>query len=1003
MKRICSIVFTVLLTLQAMAQTKTVSGTVKDGNGEPLIGVGVIEMGTTNGTATDLDGAYQINVKENAILTFSCIGFTDQEISVSGKSVIDVVMDDDAQLLNDVVVVGYGTQKKSSMTASVASISSKEVSKMVTSNVASALLGRTPGVEILQNGGEAGGDISIIIRGAGSFGATEPLYVIDGAISSNGINLLNPNDIASIEILKDGAAAAIYGSRAANGVVLITTKNGKAGKVSVELNGSFSYQTPTKMLDFMNADQWREYANMVCDNSPSFDRAPQNVNPTNPRMSNDWQELYYQNAPMYNIGANVSGGSENATFSASIGYTNQNGIVIQSGYEKYNARVNGMFKKGRLTVQENLAIAHSKKQIAPSNRMIEMPTIPVVDEFGRYVSTPLLDGYSTTNADITNPLAAIYARDQYVKKTEVTGSISAAIDIWNGLKFKSTFSGSLLNSNGYNHTPEYASYWEADGTPNSTFSQPYTSLDETRATNFNYTIDNLLTYKNTFGGHTIDALLGHSWMREFYRMNGINTGVTDLGAPSITTYNGAGTISSDEANAALLSFFARLNYDYDERYLFSASVRRDESSKFAKEHRVGYFPSVSAGWNIHNEPWFNVPVISKLKLRASYGELGANFIDPYSFLSLAYGPVPTIFNNKRQYGYVTRLAQYDLTWETSVSKNIALETSFFNDALSFSVEYFNKVNRDLLAPLEALPSSGQTIIVNDGDIPYYNTASVENKGLELMLGYRKQLSRDWHIDIQGNMSFLKNNVIALGEGVQPIRGSLMSSKFSDRPTITQPGLPIGTFWGYKVVGLSDSGDFLYEAADGTPKVAAEVGEADKQVIGDPTPDFTYGLNINLNYKNWDFTAFFQGTYGNDIFAAAKYQFYFNPDNNALADALNSWTPSNKNTNLPIAKTDNFNGGNSLPSSFYIEDGSYFRCKNLQIGYTFSEEQLARTGFLSGLRIFASIQNLFTITKYPLYDPEVSSNTLFDRGIDGLYQTAPMVNARAYNIGFNVTF
>lgn len=1003
MKQICSIVFTMLLALQAFAQTNTVSGTVKDINGEPLVGVAVIEQGTSNGVSTELDGTYTINVKDGAVLTFSCIGYTDQEVAVNGRAVVDVVMDDDAMLLSDVVVIGYGTQKKSSMTASVASISSKEVSKMVTSNVASALLGRTPGVDILQNGAEAGGDISIVIRGAGSFGETEPLYVIDGAIGSNGINLLNPNDIASIEILKDGAAAAIYGSRAANGVVLITTKNGKAGNVAVELNGSFSYQTPSKMLDFMNADQWRDYANMVCDNSPSFERAPQNVHPSNPNMSNDWQELYYQNAPMYNIGANVSGGSENATFSASIGYTSQDGIVIESGYNKYNARVNGMFKKGRFTFQENLAIAHGKKKVGPSNRAIEIPTIPVTDEYGRYISTPLLDGYSTTNMDITNPLAAIYVRDQYTEKTETTGSFSAAVDIWNGLKFKSTLSGSLLNTHGYNHTPEYASYWDENGTPDSHFSQPYTSLSESRATSFNYTIDNILTFKNTFSGHTIDALLGQSWMREFYRINSIDTGVTDLGSPSITTYNGAGTIGSDEANAALLSFFARLNYDYNERYLFSASIRRDESSKFAKGHRVGYFPSVSAGWNIHNENWFNVPSISKLKIRASYGELGANFISPYSFLSLAYGPVPTIFNNKRQYGYVTRLAQSDLTWETSVSKNIALETAFFNDALSFSVEYFSKTNKDLLAPLEALPSSGQTIVINDGEVPYYNTASVENKGWEFMLGYRKALNRDWHIDIQGNISFLKNNVLALGDGVQPIRGSLMSSKFSDRPTITQPGMPIGTFWGYKVLGLSEEGDFLYEAADGTSKTAKDIGEADKQVIGNPTPDFTYGLNVNVNYKNWDLTAFFQGTQGNDIFAAAKYQFYFNPDNNTLVDAMNSWTPSNKNTNLPIAKTDNFNGGNSLPSSFYIEDGSYFRCKNLQLGYTFSEDQLAKTGFVRGMRLYVSVQNLFTLTKYPLYDPEVSSNTLFDRGIDGLYQTAPAINARTYNIGFNVTF
>lgn len=1003
MKKLVSLCFVLLVTLQAFAQTHLISGTVKDQNGNPLIGVAAIEKGTTNGVLTDMNGAYEIQVADNATVVFSYTGYVTLELSAADKNTLNITLEEDLLLLDDVVVIGYGTQKKSSMTAAVASISPKEVSKMVTSNVASALLGRTPGVEVLQNGGEAGGDVSIVIRGAGSFGETEPLYIIDGAISTNGINLLNPNDIESIEILKDGAAAAIYGSRAANGVLLITTKNGKAGRVTVEINGSFSYQTPSKKLNMMNAEQWRQYANMVSDNSPAYERAPQNVNPTNPDRSTDWQDIYYNNAPMYTIGANVSGGTEKATLATSIGYTRQNGVVLQSGYDKYNARVNGQLKLGRFTFTENISLAHSKKQVAPSNRALEIPTIAVKDEFNRYVSTPLLDGYSITNSDITNPLAAMYAKDQFVKKTEITGSVSAMVDIWNGLKFKTSFSGSLLNANGYNHTKAFASYWDADGSPNSTFSQPYTSLSESRAQSFNYTIDNILTYKNTFNGHTVDALLGHSWMREFYRMNSIDTGVNDLGSPSITTYNGAGTIGSDEANAALLSFFARVNYDYADRYLFSASIRRDESSKFAKGHRVGYFPSVSAGWNIHNENWFNVPAISKLKLRASWGQLGANFITPYSFLSLAYGPVPTIFNGKRQYGYVTRLAQSDLTWETSESTNVALEAAFLDNSLSFTVEWFSKKNKDLLAPLEALPSSGQTIVINDGVVPYYNTASVKNTGIELVLGYRKQINRDWHIDVQGNMTFLKNTVLALGEGVQPIRGELISSKFTDRPTITQPGLPIGSFWGYKVTGLDENGDFLYLAEDGTSKTSKDIKETDKQVLGNPTPDFTYGLNLNLSFRNWDLTAFFQGVAGNDIFAAGKYMLYFNPDTNAPVDALNSWTPNNKNTNLPIAKTDNFNGGNSLPSSFYIEDGSYFRLKNLQIGYNFDEKILRNNKVVRGARIYASIQNVFTISNYSLYDPEVSSNTLFMRGVDAPYQTAPTMNVRAYNIGFNITF
>lgn len=980
-----------------------VKGKVTDENGDGVIGASVMEKGTSNGVVTDVDGNFSLQVESASTLVVSYIGYTTREVAVGNRTSIEISLAEDQTLIDEVVVIGYGVQKKSSMTASVSTVSAKEISKQVTSNVASALLGRTPGVEILQAGGEAGGDVSILVRGAASFGSTEPLYIIDGAVSNNGINSLNSADIESIEILKDGSAAAIYGSRAANGVVLVTTKSGKAGKTKVEVNSSYSYQTPSKQLDFMNASQWRQFANMMADNSANYSHASQNDNPSDPNYSQDWQDLYYRNASMWNLGAGISGGSENATFNTSIGFTDQKGIIIQSDYKKYNARVNSTFKKGRLSVQENLSLAHTHKTNAPRQRTIEIPTIPVKDSFGRYVSTPSELGYSFTNADISNPLARMYVQDDWVKKTDITGSLGATLDLGFGFKYKLNLAGSYLSAHNYTHTPEFASYWTASGDMDSRFSQPYTSLDEGRDESFNYTIDNLLFFNNTFGGHTFDVLLGTSWMREYYRSMGINSGVNDLGSASITTYNGNGTVESNELNSALLSFFARLNYDYMNRYLLSLSIRSDKSSKFADGHRVGYFPSVSAGWNIHEEKFFNIPWIYRLKLRASYGELGANFINPYQFTNLAYGPVPTIFNDKRQFGYVTRLMQQTLTWEKAISSNVGLELGLFNNALTFTAEYFWRRNNDLLAPLESLPSSGQTIVINDGELNYYNTASVENKGFEFTLGYNKNWG-DWSLNAQGNITFLKNKVRKLGEGVQPIRGNLVSSKYNDRATLTKEGLPIGSFYGYKVVGVSQTtGNFLFEGADGTAKESTDVSEDDKQVIGDPNPDFTFGLNVNLGYRNWDLTAFFQGTAGNDIYAAAKYQYIFNPDTNKLIEALGAWTPSNKSNTLCYANVDNFAGSNSLPSSYYIQDGSYIRLKNLQLGYTFDKKVLNSIGFLESLRIYASVQNLFTITSYDLYDPEVSSNTLFDRGVDGYYQNSPAINARTYNIGFNVIF
>lgn len=780
-KKLFTLLLGIFAFFAAYAQTSVVKGTVIDKDGDPLIGVSIYEKGRHSvSTTTDIEGNYSISVPQNATLEFAYVGYKTVLVDVNGRTQINVTLADETTDLSEIVVVGYGVQKRSSMTASVASVSAKEMNKQIASNVASTLQGRAPGVEVLQNGADPGSDISILVRGAGSFGSTEPLYIIDGAISNNGLSSLVASDIESIEVLKDGSAAAIYGSRAANGVVLVTTKNGKAGETKVELNGSYTLQTPAKLLKFMNASQWREYANMVCDNSAAYDRATQNVNPTDPDYSTDWQDIYYNNASMYSLGAAISGGNENATFNTSLGYTDQDGIVINSGYKKYNARLNSTYKKGRFTITENLSLSHSKRLPTTTTRGIMIPTIPVTDEYGRYISTPSELGYSTTNSNITPPLASIYNTEQFTKKTDVIGALGVLVDIWGGIKYKFNISGDYLHTYGYAHTPEYATYWDADGNIDSRFSQPYTYLSESRSDKFNYTIDNLLTFNRDFGEHSFDVLLGTSWMREYYRYMSMNSGSNDLGAPTITTYNGAGQIGSDEQNSALLSFFGRVNYNYAERYLLSATIRRDESSKFAKDYRVGYFPSISAGWNIHNESWFNVSptIINKLKIRGSYGELGANFIDPYSFTSLAYGPVPAIFGDQRVFGYVTKLAQQNLKWETAVSSNVGVEMAFLKNRLNASVEYYYRRNNDLLAPLEPLPSSGQTIIINDGDLPYFNTASVENKGIEITAGYRDTFG-DWTIGIDGNITFLKNKVLKLGEGVQPIRGTIMSSKFND--------------------------------------------------------------------------------------------------------------------------------------------------------------------------------------------------------------------------------
>ena len=995
MKKYLLIICCLCTYMLAFAQQRTVTGTVVDDLGQPLIGVSILEKGTTNGVITDMDGNFSLKLtSENPTLVFSYIGYKTQEVSVGGKTTLNVTMSEDAEQLDEVVVVGYGVQKKSSMTASVSSVSSKEIVKTMSSNVASTLQGRMPGVDIVQQAGVAGADVNILVRGAASFGATEPLYVIDGAFSNNGLTSINPNDIESIEILKDGAAAAIYGSRAANGVVLITTKRGKSGKPVVEINGSFAVQTPTNIPDFLNASQWREFANMVADNS-GMAHAPENDNPTYPNVDTDWADEWLQFAPMWNLNASISGGGENSTFSTSIGYLDQTGMTVYSDYKRYNFRLNSSYKKGIFSLSENVAISH-RDQTPTTAFNIKLPTLPIYDNEGRLVSGGPDYYINPEDGQSKNPFASLEYSDRYNKVTEIIGALNAELDIWKGLKYKLSVSGNYSAGHNYTHTPQYDTRWFEDGTVDIDYSNTENSVSESRSEEFTYTIDNLLTYNQTFDGHHVDALLGTSWMREYSRNMSIAT-IDDLGATNITGFQDIdGRISAGDSNAALLSFFARLNYDYEGKYLLSASIRRDESSKFYKDNRVGYFPSISAGWNLHQEEWFENPVISKLKIRGSYGELGANFLDPYNFDPIAFGPIPyTLGGNRYVDGRAAYLKSRDLTWETAKTTDIGIELGFLNNDLTVQVDYFIKKNVDLLAQIDLNLSSGQVFEINSSsEKPYVNSASVKNTGWEFLMNYRKQLTRDFSIDASFNFSTLKNKVLALGDNVQPITSGAMSSYFNDSQSITMPGHPIGSFYGYRIDGFDANGDFIFSDTDNNGIVNAE----DKVILGNPIPDFSYGLNINMTYKDFDLTMFFQGVAGNEIFNQMKYTYYFDYSNNCVTDVLNAWSETNKNTNIPIMKTENTNGGNSLPSEFYIENGAYFRCKNFQIGYTLPKKCLDKMGF-NNLRFYVGVQNLFTITDYSGYDPEVSSNVLFSRGIDN----SSYPNARTYTFGFNASF
>ncbi len=984
------------------AQVSKISGKIiSEEDGKPLSGVNITLKQKTGGTQTNSAGEFSIDASQGDVLVFSFTGYTEQQVTVGASSSISLTMKTESSKLGEVVVVGYGTQKKSSLTAPVVSISSKEIKKQITNDVSSTLQGRAPGVEIVSQSGIAGADVNILIRGVATFGSTDPLFIIDGAFSSSGLRLLNPNDIESIEVLKDGAAAAIYGSRAANGVVIVTTKAGKKGKPVIDFSASYSQQSPTKLLNYLNADQWRSFANQVSDSAHIL-RAPENVNPTHPGTNTDWQDLWIQPAPFYNASIGISGGGDYFTFNTSLSYLEQKGLTKFTDFKRYTFRINSSYKKNRLSIAQNISLGYRTKTPTPATRTIGLPTLPVDSAAVYYSGGP---GYYIQGDRITNPLAAPAYTKNKINNLDLIGNLSMGYEIIKGLEYKLVLSGSMNGINNFSHSPQYYTRFLANGSGDPLYGNAVNSLSESRGTQFNYNIDNLLDYKKTIAkDHNLNILLGTSWLKEYYRINSISS-ITDLGGPGITGVGGgaatAGTVAASELNAALFSLFARANYDYKGKYLLSASIRRDESSKFPKNNRVGYFPSLSVGWNIDKENFFpQNDVLSRFKIRAGYGELGANFIDPYGFNDLSYGPVPGVLNNVRYTnGTVAYLANKDLKWETSISKNIGADLSFLKNALTLTVDYYIKTNKDILAPLQPAPSSGQTITINDGFQPSVNSATIRNKGLEILIGYDKQFSKDLKMNFSANITRGKNEVIRLGDNVQPLRGDLISGRFNDRPTITKEGLPVASFFGYRVTGIYNSGpktgEFIFE--DVNKNNLSD--EGDKVVLGNPAPDFTYGMNISGTYKALDFTVFFQGVQGNEIFNQTKLNNYFDYSSNVVTDALQSWTIQNQNTSIPRVSVNNVTGGtrNALPSSFYIEDGSYLRLKNLQVGYTF--KNVGKSFENLRPRIYGGIQNLFTITKYTGYDPEVSSNVLFNRGVD--FNAYP--NARSITLGVNLTF
>ncbi len=989
-----------LARIGAYAQTKTVSGTVTDG-GFPLPGVNIILKGTTNGTTSDFDGNYTLSdVSNEDVIVFSYVGYKSQEITIGDRTSIDVVLIEDAAALDEVVIVGYGTSNKRELTGAVSIVKGEALATTVAGNPTSALQGKLTGIQVENPGGQPGAPGNVFIRGVNSLSNAAPLYVVDGLFVDD-MRYVNPADIESISVLKDAAEAAIYGSRAANGVVLIKTKHGRKNKdLEVNFNTRIGFDTPSKKLDFINGEQYTSYLNQRFINDGSSTAVTWNG------VDTDWQDENLQSGIIEEYGVTLSAGSEKSAYYASLNYFNQDGILVGSGFKRLNARFNSTHEFGKFKLSQSLGLAEGKLQ---NNNWygFDGTTAPTValrnaaNEGGFEAPSESIHGPGGVNqfalASLEDNLETARTLFASLKLDyNITEELTAAINL--GVDYTSV--------KNYQFTPTYFMSL-VDPVRNV---NDLNDLTDFRREDVNLLFEPTLSYNKTFNDvHNVSAVIGYTRFTESQNSGGIygqGTPANSIRVVGALPSSDQNILLGENNEAGLISYFGRIKYNYNDKYIFSGTLRRDASSRFAKENQEGYFPSVSAAWNISNEDFWNSETINFFKLRVSYGELGSypDVFYPTQAVFLA-NQSNTSFGGTSANGLAqTTLADASLVWETTKTFDIGTDISFLNSAITFSADYYAKDVEDALVPISIPSTAGVSLPVTR------NAGTLVNNGFEFDLSYKKS-EGDFTYTVGTNFSFnLKNEAkdipaTILGPGIDE------DLRIVNR---TEANGPVGAFYGWVVEDKVDptTGDFVRVDTNGDGSVTAE----DQTIIGNPTPDFTYGLNFNGNYKNFDFAVNFNGVSGNEVYNLSRYYNILWQDGGKLTDVLNSWTPTNTDTNIPRASISD-PAGNKAPSSFFVENGSYFRLKNLEIGYNFSEGFFGLE-WIKKARLSLNAQNLFVITSYSGYDPDVAStnsgranlnsgvpglrtdvNPLLGRGLD--QRAYP--NARTFMLGFNVTF
>ncbi len=995
--------FLAVFSVTVYAQNVTITGTVTDVNQEPLIGVNVVVKGSATGAITDFDGNFSLSGEKGSTLIFSYIGMLTQEVVYKG-SPMRVVLKDDSKALEEVVVIGYQTVKKSDLTGAVAVVDTKEMKKSAAGTLVSQMQGLATGVNV-RSSGRAGEDSSIEIRGVGSLSNNSPLWVIDGMITDPGVDF-NPADAESIQILKDASAAAIYGSRAANGVIIVTTKKGSKGPMKVNISVKETLEWSPK-YDLMNAAEYIKYNDIAYNEAIKNGIATVNSTQKHSEYDTNWQDEVLKTALVQDYNVSLSGGGDSGNYFVSAGYYNNDGVSYGNTFERYSFRVNSQGKKGWFSFGENLAYSLTNTDPNQTNTYNDflrmMPTIPVYDE-----NNPGGYGYGDAakyNTFGVNPIAREDLEYRRMRQNRINGSVWLEFKPFDFLSYK--FNGGV-------DLYFYENSWfrgEGNWTQNQEHRDP--ESQKARDNTYNMLVEHTLNFNKDFGKHHVDAVVGTSYQQhEWEGLWASRLNFPQLGDGGYLHVLNAGQSNQQNSNSisknAMISYLGRANYVYDDKYYFTATFRRDGTSRLSKENRWGNFPSVSGAWRISKESFFNIPWINDLKIRGNWGRLGNSSIGDWDYIGTINQSIVTVFGGAIVPGATqVKLVNSGLVWETKETVNVGFDASFLNQRLTVSAEYYNSKTSDVLAETPIAISTG-----NQGGSPWKNAASLRNQGFEITLGWKDQVS-GFKYNALLNLTTMKNKVLSLG------RDGSERNFIDSGQARTEPGRSLAEFYLRRTDGLFRTQADIdnYVTSEGNPIMIdgkrpqlgdvryldlnddGNITDADRDYCGTPWAKMQLSFVFNAEWKNFDFSMMWNGQFGNKIYNVSRWQGRQFADNSNYIRFEKGEEPYQINPNSDTPRIIYGDMRNSYDSDRFLENGSYFRMKNISIGYNFKQDWIRNLG-IEKLRLFATGSNLLTITGYSGLDPDFKGvNSVWNSGTDGFAYP----NTRSVMFGLDLTF